>query len=184
MISVILQILGIFAGAVLLTQVFTGCSISEAITKVQSVFKENEQTIIPLEQDEGLWSEIWDAIRKIIGDARSYKLRRTYEAIASSLGGIRLSGHHSGLPYMVIIVDLVDDTERKLIEAVVVGFVKKHLRMRGLPDMVIATWGKLSDYGLDCLEIRFSETDEERTIIRTALANELGQEAMTDDEDF
>lgn len=43
MISVILQILGIFAGAVLLTQVFTGCSISEAIAKVQSVFKEDNK---------------------------------------------------------------------------------------------------------------------------------------------
>ncbi len=91
MISVILQILGIFAGAVLLTQVFTGCSISEAIAKVQSVFKEDKQTIIPLEQDEGLWSEIWAAIRNIIGEARFDKLRRTYEAIASSLGGIRLA---------------------------------------------------------------------------------------------
>lgn len=184
MISVILQILGIFAGAVLLTQVFTGCSISEAIAKVQSVFKEDKQTIIPLEQDEGLWSEIWAAIRNIIGEARFDKLRRTYEAIASSLGGIRLSGHHSGVPYILIILDQLTDEERKLIEAVVVGIVKRHLRMRGLPDMVIATWEKLSDYGLDCLEIRFSETDEERTIIRTALANELGREAMTDDEDF
>ena len=88
------------------------------------------------------------------------------------------------MPYILIILDQLTDEERKLIEAVVVGIVKRHLRMRGLPDMVIATWDKLSDYGLDYLEIRFAETDEERTIIRTALANELGQEAMTDDEDF
>lgn len=184
MISVILQILGIFAGAVLLTQVFTGCSTSEAVSKVQSVFKEDKQTIVPLSQDEGLWSEIWAEIRNIIGEARFDKLRRTYEALAASQGGIRPNGHHSGLPYILIILDRLTDAERKLIEAVVVGIVKKHLRMRGLPDMVIATWDKLSNYGLDCLEIRFSQTVEERTIIRTALANELGQEAMTDDEDF
>lgn len=105
MISVVLQILGIFACAVLLTQVFTGCSTREAIAKIQSIFNGNEKTIVALEQDPGLWSEIWAAIRNIIGDARFDKLRRIYEALAASQGGISLHGHHSGLPYILIILD-------------------------------------------------------------------------------
>lgn len=183
MISVILQILGIFACAVLLTKVFTGCSISEAIAKVQSVFKENKQTIVPLDQDPGLWSEIWTAIRNIIGNARFDKLRRIYEALASSMGGITLCGHHSGLPYILIILDQLNDTERKLIGAVVEGIVKSHLKMRGLPDSVIVIWGQY-DNGLVYLEIRFGETKEEQGIVRTVIANELRQGTQTDDTDF
>lgn len=183
MISVILQILGIFACAVLLTQVFTGCSISEAITKVQSIFKHNENTIVPLALDEGLWSEIWAAIRNIIGDARFEKLQRIYEAIAAGQGGIRLHGHHSGLPYIVIILDQLSDAERKLTEAVVVGIVKRNQQMRGLPDSVIATW-RQSDYGLECLEVRFGETKEQCAIVRTVIANELRQGTQPDDTDF
>lgn len=182
MISVVLQILGIFACAVLLTQVFTGCSISEAITKVQSIFKHNENTIVPLALDEGLWSEIWAAIRNIIGDARYEKLKRIYEALASSTGGITLSGFHSGLPYIVIILDQLTDAERKLIEAVVVGIVKRHLRIRGLPDSVIVTWGEY-DNGLVYLEIRFGETEEQQGIVRAVLEDELRQQQQTDDED-
>lgn len=183
MISVVLQILGIFACAVLLTKVFTGCSISEAIAKVQRVFNDNAKTIVPLAQDEGLWSEILDAIRNIFGNARFDKLRRIYEALAASQGGISLHGHHSGLPYIVIILDQLSDAERKLIEAVVVGIVKRHLRTRGLPDSVIVTWGEY-DNGLVYLEIRFGETKEECAIVRTVLANELRQGTKTDDTDF
>lgn len=182
MISVVLQILGIFAGAVLLTQVFTGCSTSEAIAKVQSVFKENKQTIVPLEADEGLWSEIWAAVRNIIGDARFDKLRRIYEAIAASQGGIRLNGHHSGLPYILIILDQLTDAERRLNEAVIVGIVKRHLRARGLPDSVVVIWGEYGN-GLVYLEIRFGETEEQHNIVRTVLANELRQGTQTDDKD-
>lgn len=183
MISAILQILAIFACAVLLTQVFTGCSTREAIAKIQSIFNGNEKTIVVLEQDPGLWSEIWAAIRKIIGDARFEKLRRIYEAIASSTGGIRLNGHHSGLPYILIILDQLNATERKLIETVITGIVKRHLKMRGLPDSVIVTWGQY-DNGLEYLEIRFGETEEQHNIVRTVLANELRQGTQTDDTDF
>lgn len=182
MISVVLQILGIFACAVLLTKVFTGCSISEAVSKVQSIFNDNEKTIVSLEQDDGLWSEIWAEIRNIIGDARFYKLRRTYEALAASQGGIRLNGHHSGLPYILIILDQLTDAERRLIEAVIVGIVKRHLRARGLPDSVVVIWGEYGN-GLVYLEIRFGETEEQHNIVRTVLANELRQGTQTDDKD-
>ena len=182
MIFVVLQILGIFACAVLLTQVFTGCSTREAIAKIQSIFNGNEKTIVPLSLDEGLWSEIWAAIRKIIGDARFDKLRRIYEALASSQGGIRLNGHHSGLPYILIILDQLTDAERRLTEAVVVGIVKRNLRALGLPDSVIVTWGQY-DNGLEYLEIRFDETEEQHNIVRTVLANELRQGTQTDDKD-
>lgn len=182
MIAAILQILGIFACAVLLTQVFTGCSISEAITKVQSIFKHNENTIVALEEDPGLWSAIWAAVRNIIGDARFDKLRRIYEALASSQGSISLHGHHSGLPYILIILDQLTDEERRLIEAVVVGIVKRKLRALGLPDSVIVTWGQY-DNGLEYLEIRFGETEEQHNIVRTVLANELRQGTQTDDKD-
>ncbi len=183
MISVVLQILGIFACTVLLTQVFTGCSTREAIAKIQSIFNGNEKTIVTLEQDPGLWSEIWAAIRNIIGDARFDKLRRIYEALAASQGGISLHGHHSGLPYILIILDQLNDTERKLIETVITGIVKRHLKMRGLPDSVIVTWGQY-DNGLEYLEIRFGETEEQHNIVRTVLANELRQGTQTDDTDF
>ncbi len=183
MISVVLQILGIFACAVLLTQVFTGCSTREAIAKIQSIFNGNEKTIVALEQDPGLWSEIWAAIRNIIGDARFDKLRRIYEALAASQGGISLHGHHSGLPYILIILDQLNATERKLIETVITGIVKRHLKMRGLPDSVIVTWGQY-DNGLEYLEIRFGETEEQHNIVRTVLANELRQGTQADDTDF
>ena len=183
MIFVVLRILGIFACAVLLTQVFTGCSTREAIAKIQSIFNGNEKTIVALEQDPGLWSEIWAAIRNIIGDARFDKLRRIYEALAASQGGISLHGHHSGLPYILIILDQLNATERKLIETVITGIVKRHLKMRGLPDSVIVTWGQY-DNGLEYLEIRFGETEEQHNIVRTVLANELRQGTQADDTDF
>lgn len=167
---------------IFIIRLWTGCDRDEAIKKLHH--KINGTVYIPLGQDPGLWSEIWDAIRKIIGDARFEKLQRIYEAIASSLGGIRLNGHHSGLPYIIIIIDLVDDAEKKLIETVVVGIVKRHLRMRGLPDSVIVTWGQYGN-GLEHIEIRFGETGEQQTIVRTVLADELRQfEADTYDRDF
>lgn len=181
-----LAALGVFWGVVCIVKLYTGCDDSSAIAKIRDFV--NGIPHVPLEQDPGLWTEIWTAIRNIIGDARFDKLSRIYAAIASSLEDIRLYGHHSGLPYIIIIIDLVDDAERQLIEAVVVGIVNRHLRRRGLPDTVIVTWERLFNYGLEYLEIRFGETREQRAIVRTVLADELRQlnvthEPLTDDAD-
>ena len=61
--------------------------------------------------------------------------------------------------------------------------MKRHLKMRGLPDSVIVTWGQY-DNGLEYLEIRFGETEEQHNIVRTVLANELRQGTQADDTDF
>ena len=180
-VAVLLITVGGFYTAIFVVRLWTGCTRDEAITKIRN--KVNGIAYITLEEDKGLWTEIWAAIRNIIGDARFEKLKRIYEAIAASQGGISLHGHHSGLPYIVIILDQLSDAERKLIEAVVVGIVKRHLRTRGLPDSVIVTWGEY-DNGLVYLEIRFGETKEQHDIVRTVLANELRQGTQTDDTDF
>lgn len=180
-IAILLIAVGGFYAAIFVVRLWTGCNRDEAITRIRN--KVNGIAYIPLEEDEGFWSEIWAAIRNIIGDARFEKLRRIYEALAASQGGIRLNGHHSGLPYILIILDQLNATEQKLIEAVITGIVKRHLKMRGLPDSVIVTWGQY-DNGLEYLEIRFGETEEQHNIVRTVLANELRQGTQTDDTDF
>ena len=179
-IGVLLIAVGGFYTAIFVIRLWTGCSRDEAITKIRN--KVNGIAYIPLEEDEGLWSEVWAAIRNITGGARFEKLRRIYEAIAASQGGIRLNGHHSGLPYILIILDQLNDTERKLIEAVIVGIVKRHMGIRGLPDSVLVTWGEY-DNGLVYLEIRFGETEEQQGIVRAVLADELRQHQQIDDED-
>ena len=167
---------------IFVVRLWTGCDRDDAIKKIRN--KVNGVVYIPLEEDKGLWTEIWAAIRNIIGDARFEKLKRIYEAIiAASQGGISLHGHHSGLPYILIILDQLNATERKLIETVITGIVKRHLKMRGLPDSVIVTWGQY-DNGLEYLEIRFGETEEQHNIVRTVLANELRQGTQADDTDF
>lgn len=179
--AVLLIAIGGFYIAIFVVRLWTGRNTDEAIRTIRN--KVNGVVYIPLWEDEGLWAEIWAAIRKIIGDARFEKLKGIYEAIAASVGGIRLHGHHSGLPYILIILDELTDAERKLIEAVVVGIVKRHLRARGLPDSVIVTWGEY-DNGLVYLEIRFGETKEQCAIVRTVLANGIRQGTQTDDTDF
>lgn len=179
-IGVLLIAIGGFYTAIFVVRLWTGCTKKDAVKRIRDAV--NGTVHIPLEQDPGLWSEIWAAIRNIIGEARFDKLRRIYESLASSQGGITLCGHHSGLLYIVIILDQLTDAERKLIEAVVVGIVKRHLRIRGLPDLVIVTWGEY-DNGLVYLEIRFGETEEQQGIVRAVLADELRQQQQTDDED-
>lgn len=180
-IGILLIAVGGFYAAIFVVRLWTGCNRDEAITKIRN--KVNGIAHIPLGEDEGLWSEIWAAIRNIIGDARFEKLQRIYEAIAAGQGGIRLHGHHSGLPYILVILDQLSDTERKLIRVVIEGIVRRYLRTRGLPDLVIVTWGEY-DNGLVYLEIRFGETKEQCAIVRTVIENELRQGTQTDDTDF
>lgn len=195
MISIIAQLsgiflgaLGVFGGAVHLAKVFTGCSTDEAITKIQNLI--NGKTVVPLASDPGFYNEICQALHDIIGEKRYSELTKLDSALrAAGHAAVVACGTVLGLPCVAITVAPKDDTEKQIIEAVLIGITKKHLAARGLGPEVIGDWKNRMDINTPYLEIRYPDNAQDRkvildTIARDGLGSIEANTSLTDDEDF
>lgn len=186
--GIFLGALGVFAGAVHLVKVYTGCSTDEAIAKIQNLI--NGKVVVPLANDPGYYDEICQALRNIIGDKR-------YNELAKLDAALRAAGHTPviacgtvlGVPCGDFTVQPQDDSEKQIIEAVLTGITKKHLAVRGMGPEVIADWKNRMDINSPYLEIRYPDNAQDRkvildTIAKDGLAAIEANTALTDDEDF
>lgn len=195
MISIIAQLagiflgaLGVFSGAVHLVKVYTGCSTDEAVAKIQNLM--NGKIVVPLANDPGFFNEICQAIRNIIGDKRYGELVKLNSALcAAGHTPVIACGTVLGLRCVDITIRPKDDTEKQILEAVLVDITKNHLAAQGLGPEVIADWKNRMDINSPYLEIRYPDNAQERkvildTIAKDGLAAIEADTSLTDDEDF
>lgn len=186
--GIFLGAMGVFAGAVHLVKVYTGCSTDEAIAKIQNLM--NGKIVVPLANDPGYYDEICQALKNIIGERRYDELTKLNSALcAAGHTPVIACGTALGLPYVDITVEPQDDTEKQIIEAVMVGITKKHLAVRELGPEVIADWKNRMDINSPYLEIRYPDNAQDRkvildTIAKNGLAAIEAGTSLTDDEDF
>lgn len=186
--GIFLGALGVFAGAVHLVKVYTGCSTDEAIAKIQNLI--NGKVVVPLANDPGYYDEICQAIRNIIGEKRYGELVNLNSALcAAGHTPVIASGTDLGLACMDITIQPKDDTEKQIIEVVLVDITKKYLVAHGLEPNVIADWKNRMDINSPYLEIRYPDNAQSCKVIRNTIAQKglaaIGANTtLTDDEDF
>jgi len=169
--GIFLGALGVFAGAVELTKVFTGCSTDEAVAKIQNIF--NGKTVVPLANDLGFYNELCQALQAVIGEKRYSDLAKIDAALcAAGHMPVIACGINSGLPYFAITVQPKDVTEKQVIETVMVGIARKYLVARGFRPEVIADWKVRLDINYPYLEIRYPENPQHQKMILDTIARD------------
>ena len=135
---------------------------------------------VPLATQE-LHNEICQQLQNILGEKRYNDLARVDAALrAAGHTPVIASGTNSGLPCITISVQPKDDTEKRTIEAVMMGLIRKRIVARGLGADVLGDWKVRLDINTPYLEIRYPENAKDRkliadTIIRTGAAVVVGQ---------
>lgn len=185
--GIFLGALGVFAGAVHLVKVYTGCSTDEATAKIQNLI--NGKVVVPLANDPGFYDEICQALQSIIGEKRYDELKKLDSALcAAGHTPVIACGTVLGLPCMDITIQPENDTEKQIIEAVMVGITKKHLIARELRPEVIADWKKRMDINTPYLEIRYPDNAQDCKVILDTIAKDglaaIEADTSLTDEDF
>lgn len=141
---------------------------------------------VPLATQE-LHNEICQQLQNILGEKRYNDLARVDAALrAAGHTPVIASGTNSGLPCITISVQPKDDTEKRTIEAVMMGLIRKRIVARGLGADVLGDWKVRLDINTPYLEIRYPENAKDRkliadTIIRTGAAVVVVDNPLTDD---
>ena len=144
---------------------------------------------VPLATQE-LHNEICQQLQNILGEKRYNDLARVDAALrAAGHTPVIASGTNSGLPCITISVQPKDDTEKRTIEAVMMGLIRKRIVARGLGADVLGDWKVRLDINTPDLEIRYPENAKDRkliadTIIRTGAAVVVVDNPLTNDTDF
>lgn len=144
---------------------------------------------VPLATQE-LHNEICQQLQNILGEKRYNDLARVDAALrAAGHTPVIASGTNSGLPCITISVQPKDDTEKRTIEAVMMGLIRKRIVARGLGADVLGDWKVRLDINTPYLEIRYPENAKDRkliadTIIRTGAAVVVVDNPLTNDTDF
>lgn len=164
---------------------WTGCDNAEAEQKIHNFV--NGKTLYSLASDERFIYEVWENIRKIIGDKRFEQLHQLSQ---TALGFPLLAFGQSGsLPYVTVTLNCVDDSEKRKIERVLCNLVKQFTQINSNSNNVrVLTDWKTNSLNMPFLEIRYATNKEEnRTmdeVFKNMQQNILTQNsAITDDED-
>lgn len=163
---------------------WTGCDNAEAEQKLHNFF--NGKTHYLFNNDEGFKNEVWNNIQSIIGEKRFEQLcRLSHTTIDIPL---LMFGYNSGLPYIAIVVNYADDSEKRIIESVLNNLVKQYLQIYGYKARVLSDWKTRYDLNMPYLEIRYATNKEENRIMDIVFQNEQRKiiyqnSEITDDED-
>ena len=112
-----------------------------------------------IESDMGLANEIWDNVRKIIGEDRFKQLQAlNTTAIYFPL---LFFGVESKTPYIAVSIYYKDDAEKKVLENVIKNVVIRYLSSYGYCTTILSTWKQREDLQMPYLEIKYSRDDEE-----------------------
>lgn len=137
-----------------------------------------------------IFNEICQVIRNIIGEKRYGELVKLNSALcAAGHTAVVACGTVLGLSCVNITVSPKDDTEKQIIEAVLVDITKKYLVAHGMEPEVTADWKNRMDINTPYLEIRYPDNAQDRkvildTIAKDGLAAIEADTSLTDDEDF
>ncbi len=147
---------------------WTGCDNAEAEQKLHNFL--NGKTLYSFSNDEGFINDVWHNIQSIIGDKRFEQLCRLSQTSINI--PLLTFGYNSGLPYIAITVNYIDDSEKRIIESVLNNLVKRYLQIYGYKTRVLTDWKTRYDLNMPYLEIRYATNREENHIMDIVFQNE------------
>ena len=136
---------------------WTGCNSTQAQKRLHNLI--NGKVQLKIESDMGLANEIWDNVKKIIGDDRFKQLQAlNTTAIYFPLLFFGIEGK---TPYIAVSVYYKDNAEHKVLENVIKNVVIRYLQSYGYCTTILTTWKQREDLQMPYLEIKYSRDDEE-----------------------
>lgn len=171
-----------YYGVIKIIRIWTGCSSSEAVMRLQKFV--NGIPNYRFEEDAGLQNEIWENVKKIIGDKRYQQLvALSTTAISTPLF---FAGVEGILPFVAVSLYYQDFNEKQILENLIVNCVKKYLQFYGYNTAVLVVWKERYDLNMPILQIRYARNEEERKILAIGMRNQqqiisMQNSVVTDD---
>lgn len=81
-------------------------------------------------------------------------------------------GIEGALPCIGISLYYLDDTEKRVLESIIVNIVKKYLQIYGYFTSVLVVWKERYDLNMPYLQIRYARNDEEKRILEIGIKNQ------------
>lgn len=144
----------------------TGCTMDEAIKKVQSLLRSDTPTY-HIANDSGLFPELHDTLHSIVGDTRYNKLLGL-----SRQTPIIQSGVVKGLRCIGIVVPYASDNEKVQAEKIFTGILVRYLIIYGFDSRVHTSWTSHPVLGLPVIFLAYAETKEESEILSRTIQDE------------
>lgn len=171
-----------YYGVIKLIRIWTGCSSDEAVTRLQRFV--NGIPNYRFEEDSGLQNEIWENVKKIIGDKRYQQLVALNTTAIST--PLFFAGVEGILPFIAVSLYYQDDNEKRILENLIVNVVKKYLQFYGYDTTVLVVWKERYDLNMPILQIRYARNEEERKTLAIGIRNQqqiisMQNSAITDD---
>ncbi len=154
---IVLFIVFCYFTVILLIMLWTGCNSTQAQKRLHNLINGKVQT--KMESDMGLANEIWDNVRKIIGDDRFKQLQDLNTT--TIYFPLLFFGNEGKTPYIAVSVYFKDDAEKKVLENVIKNVVIRYLQSYGYCTTILSTWKQREDLQMPYLEIKYSRDDEE-----------------------
>lgn len=138
--------------------------------KISDAFSSMTDKKYHIDITNNIYNILEDKIRLVIGEKRfSERVRKVY---ALGISSFHESNYSSGLPYVAISIELMDEEEKELIERIVVETIKEDLIEHNQMPQVIVDW-KDGSFGMKIIMVRYSGKMEERKIINKVIALEM-----------
>lgn len=171
-----------YYGVIKLIRTWTGCSSNEAVTRLQRFV--NGIPNYRLEEDAGLQNEIWENVKKVIGDKRYQQLYALSTTAIST--PLFFAGVEGILPFIAVSLYYQNDNEKRILENLIVNVVKKYLQIYGYDIDVLVVWKERYDLNMPILQIRYARNEEERKTLAIGIRNQqqiisMQNSAVTDD---
>lgn len=171
-----------YYGVIKLIRIWTGCSSNEAVAKLQRFI--NGIPDYKFEADLGLQNEIWENVKKVIGDKRYQQLVALSTTAIST--PMFFAGVEGTLPYIGVSLYYADDNEKRILENLIVNVARKYLQIYGYDTAILVEWRERYDLDMPFLQIRYARNDGERKALAIGIRNQrrvitMQNSTITDD---
>ncbi len=160
--------IAVYYGVIKMIKMWSGCSDKEATAKLKRFI--NGTPNYKFEEDIGLQNEIWENVKKIIGEKRFQQLiNLSTTAINTPLF---FSGVEGILPFIGVAVYYTDNNEKQILENLIVNVARKYLHIYGYDTAVLVVWKERYDLMMPFLQIRYARNEEERKTLAIGIRNQ------------
>ena len=149
-------------------KIWTGCNDKEAVAKLQRFI--NGKPLYKFEDDIGLQNDIWDNVRKIIGEKRVQQLVNLNSTMITN--PLLFFGEEGALPFIAVSLYYLDDNEKKVLENIILNVIKQYLLVYKYDISVLAVWKERYDLNMPILQIRYARNGEEKRVLEIAIRNQ------------
>ena len=107
----------VFYALIHIIKMWTGCNDKEAVAKLQRFI--TGKALYRFEEDFGLQNDIWDNVRKIIGEKRFQQLVNLNSTMITN--PLLFFGEEGALPFIAVSLYYLDDNEKKVLENIILS---------------------------------------------------------------